>query len=90
MRIFDQYFKGATQIISEFENEKGVSLDKLDFVNLEGKELRGELLVQLKDEGGLKYTEIINYPWFESMKYNSLGQLYKRAKEKLMNKAEIK
>jgi hypothetical protein len=52
--------------------------------------MRGELLVKLKDEGGLKYTEIINYPWFESLKYNSLGQIYKRTKEKLKNKAEIK
>jgi REP element-mobilizing transposase RayT len=90
MRIFDQYFRGATQIISEFENEKGVTLDKVDFVSIEGKGLRGELLVRLKDEGGLKYTEIINYPWFESLKYNSLGQLYKRTKVKLNNKVKIK
>jgi REP element-mobilizing transposase RayT len=90
MRIFDQYFKGSTQIISEFEREKGMKLDKVDFVSREGKRMRGELLVKLKDEGGLKYTEIINYPWFESLKYNSLGQIYKRTKEKLKNKAEIK
>ena len=82
-RIFDQYFKDATQIISEFEVEKGIMLDEIDFVSLEGKRLRGELLIRLKDEGGLKYWEISAYPWYASLKYHSLGQLYKRAKERL-------
>jgi hypothetical protein len=48
----------------------------------EGKRLRGELLVLLKDEGGLSFREINYHPPFESLKHHSLGQLYKRARDK--------
>ncbi len=48
-----------------------------------GKRLRGELLVYLKDRGGLKYSEIIKLELFGDVKFNSLGIMYKRAKMRM-------
>jgi len=39
-------------------------------------------LVLLKDRAGLKYSEIVSYKPFKSLKLSSLGQLYKRMKKK--------
>lgn len=83
-RIFDQYFKKVSQIIDEFEKKEGIKLTEIDLNTWKGKRLRGDLLVLLKDEGGLKYSEIIYLPLFEFVKYHSLGQLYKRAKARLV------
>lgn len=81
-RIFDQYFKNPSQIMAEFEKKKGIKLSKIDLHTFEGKRLRGELLVLLKDEGGLSFREINYHPPFETLKHHSLGQLYKRARQK--------
>ncbi len=49
----------------------------------EGKRLRGELLVRLKDWGGLTYGEINKIPPFDRLKQGSLGKLYLDAKARL-------
>ena len=42
--------------------------------------LRDELVVVLKDEAGLPYSEIVKYFPFQPLKYSSLPKLHKRAK----------
>ena len=47
------------KIIWEFEKMQGIKIDAIDTGTWEGKRLRGELLILLKDIAGLKYKEII-------------------------------
>jgi len=44
--------------------------------------LRRELLLHLKDRGGLKYREIAKLPDFAGVKMNFLGSLYRHQKSK--------
>ena len=80
MRIDDYIFDSAPEAIKRFEEEKGIKISTIDANTKKGKKLRSELLVILKDKAGLKYTEIMKYPIFKSLKYSSLGQIYKRTK----------
>jgi hypothetical protein len=45
-------------VVWEFEKIKGLRMEEIDITSLEGKRQRGELLVLLKDKGGLTYKEI--------------------------------
>ncbi len=83
MRRDDYIFEPAEDVIKNFEEEKGLEINKINANTLKGKRLRSELLVLLKDRAGLKYREMIRYSVFKSLKYSSLGKLYKRAKERL-------
>ncbi len=86
MRQNDYLFKSCGEVVSEFENERGMKIAEINLDSQQGKTLRGELLVLLKDEAGLTYSEVTTYPLFHSLKHSSLGQLYKRAKEKMRRK----
>lgn len=83
MRVREYQFKSINAIIRDFESEKGVNLEEINVEVYHGKRLRGELLVLLKEEGGLTYKEIIKLSIFQSLKYSSLGYLYKRTKERI-------
>jgi len=48
-------------IIWEFEKKIGIKIKDLDLTNHKGKILRGELLVRLKDLGGLRYSVFIDH-----------------------------
>ncbi len=80
MRIDDYIFDSAPEVIKRFEEEKGIKISTIDVNTKKEKKLRSELLVILKEKAGLKYTEIMKYPIFKSLKYSSLGQIYKRTK----------
>ncbi|MCK4527744.1 transposase [candidate division WOR-3 bacterium] len=82
MRVREYQFKPINKIIRDFEREKGVKLEDINVEVYHGKRLRGELLVLLKEEGGLTYKEIIKLPIFQSLKYSSLGYLYKRTRKR--------
>ena len=71
--------------VEEFEKAKGIKISELDGSSQYNKRLRLELLVLLKDRVGLKYSEIVSYKPFKSLKLPSLGQLYKRMKKKTNN-----
>jgi len=45
-----------------------------------GKRLRRELLIHLKNSGGLKYREIGKLTEFAILKMNALGSLYRYEK----------
>lgn len=83
MRKDDYVFKPATQVIKEFESKLALRIREINLNSHHGKSLRAKLLVLLKDDAGLTYSKIIQYPLFQSLKYTSLGQLYKRTKIKI-------
>ena len=59
---------------------------KIEEINIDshnGKRLRGELLVRLKDLAGLKYKEIIELSIFSDLQYGSMGSLYKSTKKRI-------
>lgn len=79
----DYIFEPVEKVIKGFEKDKGVSVEGININSRRGKNLRDELLLLMKDKSGLKYTEIIGYPPFKSLKYSSLSHLYKRAKNRI-------
>ena len=83
-RINDFHFNPVEKIYMEFEKKYKIKIEKIDTTTYSGKRLRGELLFNLKDKGGLKYTEIIKMDLFSDLKLNSLGKLYKSTKLRLM------
>ena len=83
-RINDLYFEPVEKIVMEFENKHKVEIEKIDSTTYSGKRLRGELLFNLRDKGGLKYTEIKKMDLFSDLKLHSLGNIYKNAKLRLM------
>ncbi len=84
-RKIDYIFKSTEEVISRFEKEKKVNIENINVDTYNGKRLRSLLLIHLKDQAGLKYSEIIKYPIFRSLKHSSLSQLYKKAKYKYKN-----
>ncbi len=85
-RINDKYFDPIEKIIMEFEMKHKVMITKIDTSTFFGKKLRGEFLYSLRENGGLKYGEIVKMDIFSDLKINSLGALYKRTKERLNRK----
>jgi len=79
----DYILEPVERVIEEFEKQHSISIDKIDPITINGKILRDNLLVALKDKAGLKYTEIIKLSPFQTLKYLSLGNIYKRAKKRL-------
>jgi hypothetical protein len=73
-------FEPVAKIYQEFCSEYKVDLDKVDFTQRDGQELRRQLLLHLKDRGGLKYREIAKLPEFSGVKMNALGSLYRYEK----------
>lgn len=75
----DKHFEPIEKIYREFENIHKIDIKNINFRTFEGKRLRGELLVMLKDLGGFKYSEIIKLDPFSDLQFYSLGSIYKNA-----------
>jgi hypothetical protein len=75
-------FEPVARIYQEFCSEYKIDLDKVDFSSKYGKQLRRELLLHLKDRGGLKYREIAKLHDFSGVKMNALGSLYRYEKNR--------
>jgi hypothetical protein len=61
---------------------RGIKIDQIDTGTWEGKRLRGELLILLKDKAGLKYREINDIVIFSDLSFSSLRRLYRISKER--------
>jgi REP element-mobilizing transposase RayT len=88
----DRYFEPVGKVLWEFKNIHGVDLDDIDTRTWEGKRLRGELLLLLKDKAGLKYKEISEFDVFSNLSFSSLRSLYyisRQKKDSLWNKRNI-
>ncbi|UCB47235.1 MAG: transposase [Spirochaetota bacterium] len=79
----DYIFEPPEEVIDRFEFNKNMSVDDIKTNTLNGKQLRSELLLLLKDRSGLTYKEIMTYPIFKSLKHSSLAKLYQKAKMRI-------
>ncbi len=77
----DYDFDPVEKVIWEFEREHLVKIDDLAIGHYEGKRLRAELLVRLKDLAGLTFREISEFDIFASLQFASLRQLYRNARK---------
>ncbi len=75
-------FEPLDRIYQEFFQAHGLDLAKLDFSSRQGKALRRELLVTLRDCGGISYREIATLPEFLALSVNSLSRLYQFEKRR--------
>ena len=78
-RVRDSEFEPVAKVVQEFERMHNIKLNELDTGSYEGKRLRVELLVNLKDRTGLKYHELAELDPFADLSVNSLGVMYHRA-----------
>jgi len=78
----DLYFDSVEKVLWEFKQMRGVELNCIDVSTWEGKRLRGELLVLLKDRAGLKYKDISEFSIFSDLSFASLRSLYRLKKKK--------
>lgn len=78
----DFEFTPAEQIIHFFENKHKVKIDAIDTRTKSGKQLRGELLVLLRDRSNMKYKEIGKLVPFSDIHFSSLRGLYRRIVKK--------
>jgi REP element-mobilizing transposase RayT len=82
----DSWFDPVEKVYWELEKEHGMKVEKLDYGTLAAKQLRGELLVRLKELSGLTYREIAQLPEFRDIKLHSLAKLYKDARKRAVAK----
>jgi hypothetical protein len=80
-------YDSEAKVIQEFERDKGVEIEDIAVGTWQGKRLRAELLVRLRDVAGLKFREIIELPIFSDLQYLSMSRLYHNFKKK-HNQAE--
>lgn len=88
LRKDDKYFEPVEKVIQEFEKTKEIKIDKIDIGCFQGKRLRGELLVSLKDLSGLTYKEIIHFPIFSDLQFNSLGKIYRDTRKRIQRRTQ--
>jgi REP element-mobilizing transposase RayT len=86
----DRYFDPLAKIIQEFERMKGVQIEEIETGSYPGKRLRGELLVYLKENGGLTYREIAEISLFSDVQLPSLGKMYRDARLRDQRSKEVK
>ncbi len=82
----DACFEPVGKAYRELEKEHRMKFEQLDYGTLAGKQLRGELLVRLKELSGLTYREIAQLPEFRDIKLHSLAKLYKDARKRIAAK----
>ncbi|MFQ5885586.1 MAG: transposase [Thermoplasmata archaeon] len=83
MRKREYDFPSVEEMIKGFEKKEKIRIRKIDVKTKVGRELRNKLLVILKDGAGLPYSQIVKHSPFQSLKYSSLPQLYKRTKAQM-------
>lgn len=74
----EPYFDPVEKVVWEFETGKSLNIDDIDTGTLEGKQLRAELLVALKDRAGLKYHEIAEFDIFGDLSLSGLRSIYQK------------
>jgi REP element-mobilizing transposase RayT len=75
-------FESVEKICREFYSKYKVDLEKNDSGTRYEQGLRRELLVRLRDRGGLRYREISRLPEFTALRMSALSSLYRYEKSK--------
>ncbi|UCH92233.1 MAG: transposase [Candidatus Aminicenantes bacterium] len=78
----DRFFEPVEKVLWEFRNIHGVDLDDIDTRTWEGKRLRVELLVLLREKAGLKYKDISEFDVFCDLSFSSLRSLYYMSRQR--------
>jgi len=76
-------FIETEEAIDNFELRNGILINKIDTSTHDGKKMRGELLVELRDNAGLSYSQISNIPLFTNLKFSSLAQICSNTRKRL-------
>ncbi len=76
-------FKKYQEIIEEFELKEGIKIEEIDFHTKQGKKIRIKLLVKLREEGCMRYSEINKINIFQTIRLESLSVMYNRWKKQL-------
>jgi hypothetical protein len=76
------YFDPIEKVYMEFESMNNVVIEEIDTGTFEGKRLRGDLLVHLKERAGLKYKEIGELEIFQDLRISSMGAIYRNMKKR--------
>jgi len=82
LREGDRRIFSVDEVFKKFEESYGVKIDEMDFRKIQGKRLRGELLIRLKDDACLTFREIKKLKPFRNLGTQSLPALYKHYKKK--------
>lgn len=75
--------KQIKEVLQEF-NVEGFDVLKLHYNSWKEKRIRMRLLIKLRDECGLKYSQIVLLEPFRGLKYQSLSDLYNYAKNEIL------
>lgn len=75
-------FDPKAKVIREFEKIRGVKIEGIDAGTWQGKRLRTELLILLRDQVGLTFREIVELPIFADLQYLSMSRLYQTFKKR--------
>ncbi len=78
----ERCFEPVQKVLQEFEEMKAVPISGIDTGTYKGKRQRGELLVLLKDNAGLKYSDIAGFEIFADLSFASLRSIYRNMKRK--------
>ena len=84
-RLDEHYFEPVEKVVWEFEKMKNIKIDDINTTTHDGKRLRGEFLVYLKEKAGLKYKEIGEIEIFGDLSFVSLRSIYRNMKRKFSN-----
>ncbi len=77
-RVADIGFKPAEKVIKDFEEKEKFKIEKINTHIRSGKKLRLKLLIRLREESGLRYSQINKIIIFQDLKLYSLSVLYNR------------
>ena len=81
-RIADIGFKTSQKVIHEFEKKENIHILNINTHKFDGKRLRLKLLIKLREEAGLRYSEINRISIFQELNLYSLSTLYNRSNRK--------
>jgi len=76
----ERSFEPVKKVLQEFEEMKAVPISGIDTGTYKGKRQRGELLVLLKDNAGLKYSEIAGFEIFADLSFASFPRIAENGK----------
>ncbi len=68
-------------VFNEFKDTEGINPLEIDYNSWHNKRMRMKLLIKLREECGLKYSEIVLLKPFEDLRYQSLSDLYIHSKK---------
>ena len=82
----ERYFEPVEKVIQEFQESHQIDIYHIKINTSQGKRLRSELLVQLKERAGWKYKEIAELEIFQDLSFESLRAIYRNEKKRMSEK----